>query len=104
MRVNRFLIVVRKDAFAGLPHVSLVPVGDGWAFLAFPPNETVDSLELALIDQLEAGLLPAETHRRFASLRDALRAWRRDAGLVFRERAIVVVERKSRAQKRGSSS
>ena len=92
---DRFLIVVREQAFSDLPDVSLVPLGQGRAFLAFPKHKTAESLELALIDRLEAGGLLDAQRERYAAFRDILRRWRLDANLTFDERSIVVVERKA---------
>ncbi len=91
---RRFLIVVRQEAFASLPGVSLVPLGQGKAFLAFPPGRTAESLELALTDQLEDPDLAHQRRSRLQAFRDLLRGWRRDSSLVFHERSIVVVEKK----------
>lgn len=91
---RRFLMVVRQEAFETLPGVSLVPLGQGKAFLAFPPGRTAESLELALADQLEDPDLPQQRRGRLQAFRDLLRGWRRDTALVFHERSIVVVEKK----------
>lgn len=90
---NRFLIVVREDVFGDLPDVSLVPLGHGRAFLAFPKHKTIESLELAVIDLLELERLDDDRRRRYGVFRNLLRAWRHDATLTFHERSIVVVER-----------
>ncbi|BCS33284.1 hypothetical protein TBR22_A25110 [Luteitalea sp. TBR-22] len=90
---RQFLIVVRQDVFAGLPHVSLVPLGQGRAFLAFAPGRTIETLELAVLDRLESGLLTPDEAVRYRAFRTVLRDWRRDSTLRFHERSIVVVER-----------
>lgn len=97
---DQFLIVVREQAFSDLPDVSLVPLGQGRAFLAFPKHTTVESLELALIDHLEAGDLGDAQRERYAAFRDILRTWRHDATLTFHERSIVVVERRTSRRER----
>ncbi len=91
---RQYLIVVAHEAFVNLPEVSLVPLGQGRAFLAFPRRSTIQTLELAVIDRLEDQSIPGEQRARFAAFRDVLRSWRRDQSLTFHERSIVVVERR----------
>lgn len=90
---RQHLIVVRAEAFRTLPGVSLVPLGHGRAFLAFPRHKTIDSLELAVIDRLDDDATPLDERARFAAFREVLRMWRQDRSLTFQERSIVVVER-----------
>ena len=88
-------LALPERSHTGRGDVSLVPLGQGRAFLAFPKQKTAESLELALIDRLEAGGLLDAQRERYAAFRDILRRWRLDANLTFDERSIVVVERKA---------
>lgn len=98
---SQYLIVVRAhEAFAALPGVDLVPLGQGRAFLAFERHRNIEGLELSLIDRLEDDTLSEEVRARYGALRDVLRVWRQDEALVFHERSIVVGERTSGVGKR----
>lgn len=91
---DHYLIVVRAhEAFASLPGVDLVPLGQGRAFLAFDHQRTIERLELTLIDRLEDETLTLDVRARYAAFRDVLRGWRHDETLAFHERSIVVVQR-----------
>lgn len=89
---RRALIVVQPQVFTPLRGVSLIPLADGRAFLAFDHAGGLADLEVAILDQLE--LLPLKSAERASllQLRDIVRAWRRDPGLAFRVRSIIVVE------------
>ncbi|MCC6163473.1 MAG: hypothetical protein IT182_09010 [Acidobacteria bacterium] len=95
------LIVVREDAFDDLPDVKLVSLGQGRAFLAFAPDTTIATLELALIDRLEGESLDPTHRARLARFRHVLRDWRHDRRLTFSTRSIVIVERPEPVRPRG---
>lgn len=90
---RRSLIVVNRTAIPALPDVSMLPLSETHAFLAFAPGRGVGDLELAIIDRL--GELNVEPRERegLERMRAQLAAWRRDRSLVFHSRSIVVVER-----------
>lgn len=100
---RRYLIVVRRDAFESLPGVSLVPLGEDKAFLAFPPGHTAESLEFALVDRLENSAGDGDERRRLQAFRELLRRWRTDTSLAFHERSIVVVEKKKKKRRSTAS-
>ncbi len=89
---RRALIVVQSDVFARLRGVSMVPLADGRAFLAFDHAGGLGDLEVAVLDQLEAAPARGAERVHLRQVRDVLRAWRHDSGLVFRTKSIIVVE------------
>jgi hypothetical protein len=82
---RRALIVVQSELFGRLR-------ADGRAFLAFDQPGGLADLEVAVLDQLEAAAPKSAERARLSQVRDILRAWRHDAGLVFRTKSIIVVE------------
>jgi hypothetical protein len=89
---RRALIVVQPDVFARLRGVSMIPLADGRAFLAFDHAGGLADLEVAMLDQLEAAPARSTERAHLTQVRDILRAWRHDPALVFRTRSILVVE------------
>jgi len=102
---GRGLILVPPESVEGLPGVAAIPFVGGRAFLALEPGRTIADLELTVVDALEAvGNHDLDRRAALANLRAALRTWRTDPSLRFRERAIIVVERvRPRAGKRSET-
>jgi hypothetical protein len=88
---KRALILVRPDAFAGLDGVSVIPLSDGRGFLALDTGRGLADLEVAVVDRLEKGSVPASQRAALAEVRQLLRDWRQQ-GLRFESRSILVVE------------
>jgi hypothetical protein len=94
---RRSLIVVNRAIFKSLPGISIIPLTANRAFLALDVGRGMTDLELAVIDRLDD---PASERRERAALkglRAQLRAWRHDRTLRIHTRAIIVVERLTRA-------
>jgi hypothetical protein len=89
---RRGLILVQPHAFKGLRGVSTIPLSDGRAFLAFDEEGGLADLEVAILDALEASPPGGEDHAQLRQIREIVRAWRRDEGLAFRTKSIIVVE------------
>jgi hypothetical protein len=97
---RRSLIVVQPQVFTPLRGVSMIPLSDGRAFLTMDGGGGIADLELAILDQM--AVTPADTveHTRLTQVRELVRSWRLDPGLVFRTRSIIVVEGVSRVERR----
>ena len=89
---RRSLIVVSRGVFKRLPGVNLIPLNDTRAFLALEPGRGMSDLELAIIDRLSDTGLAGREREALEALRAQLAAWRRDKGLRFHNRSIIVVE------------
>ena len=89
---RRSLIVVNRSVFKVLPGVNLIPLNETRAFLALDPGRGMSDLELAVIDRLSDRSIDAREREALESLRAKLGAWRRDHGLMFHSRSIIVVE------------
>lgn len=89
---RRSLIVVSRSVFKVLPGVNLIPLNETRAFLALDPGRGMSDLELAVIDRLSDGSIDIREREALESLRAKLGSWRRDHGLVFHSRSIIVVE------------
>jgi hypothetical protein len=89
---GRSLIVVQPDIFAGLRGVSTIPLADGGAFLAFDHDAGPADLEIALLDRLDEESAKGTRRAQLLQAREIVRAWRQDAGLVFRTKSIILVE------------
>lgn len=102
---RRFLIVVNRSVFRRLPSVNLIPLSPTRAFLALEAGRGMSDLELVVIDRLaDAGLTDRE-RQALETLRSELAGWRRDRGLRFHSRAIIVVEEFAPARSgRGATS
>jgi hypothetical protein len=90
---RRSLIVVDRWAFQNLPAVSLIPISDDRAFLAFKKGKDSGALELELIDRLEQPAVDRAEHDALNELRSCLREWRHDPALKFLFRSILILER-----------
>ena len=92
---RRSLIVVSRSVFKSLPGVNLIPLNESFAFLALDPGRGMSDLELVVIDRLADGRLDAREREALERLRTQLASWRRDRGLRFHSRSIIVVEQVS---------
>jgi hypothetical protein len=72
--------------------VTLVPLSDGRALIAFDESMTAALLELKLEDVLEARDLPAKDALIFSGVLDVLRDARRSKSVGLRQRNIIVLE------------
>lgn len=89
---RRSLIVVQPHVFTRLRGVSTIPLADGRAFLAFDRGGGLADLEIAILDELEVTAPRGAERTQLMQVRDIVRAWRRDPGLVCRVKSIIVVE------------
>ena len=89
---RRSLIVVSRAVFRSLPGVNLIPLNDDVAFLALDPGRGMSDLELVVIDRLGDERLEARERKALEALRAQLAEWRKDSGLTFHSRSIIVVE------------
>lgn len=89
---KRALIVVREPLLRDFPGLTLIPLSDGRAFLAFDGSSGIAELELAVIDRLEQGKSSGDELAALAQFRSTLRDWRHNNQLQFKTKSIVVVE------------
>ena len=89
---GRSLIVIRRQAFARLPGVQIIPLDRDRAFLALEPGRGLADLELAVIDRLASHSISTKERAALTGLHAQLRKWRRNRSLRFHSRAIIVVE------------
>jgi hypothetical protein len=90
---RRSLIVVNREVIRNLPGVNLISLGGNRAFLTLDIDRGMSDLELAVSDRLGDPTVDRRERRALVSLRTQLTTWRRDHGLQFHTRAIIVVER-----------
>jgi hypothetical protein len=98
---RRALIVVNREHIRHLPGVNLIPLRGNRAFVALDIDRGMSDLELAVTDRLEEPSVDANEARVLEDLRSQLTAWRRDQDLKFHRRAIIVVERRPKANGNG---
>ena len=98
---RRALIVVNREHIRHLPGVNLIPMRGNRAFVALDIDRGMSDLELAVSDRLDEPTVDASEARALADLRSQLTAWRRDHDLKFHRRAIIVVERRPKANGNG---
>jgi len=91
------LIVVNREVIKNLPGVNIIPLTGNRAFLALDIDRGMSDLELAATDRLAERTLDRLERRALAKLRAQLTDWRRDQEMRVHTRAIIVVERRSRA-------
>jgi hypothetical protein len=92
---RRFLITVDTSTVQHLPGCELVPFGFDTAFLALEHGRGLADLTLAVEDRLEERKIDERERSALASIRAALREWRRDPNFSDQARSIVVLERKA---------
>ncbi len=97
---GRSLIVVNRGVLKRLPGVSVIPLHDDRAFLAFDRDASLADLELALIERLENSALAARERRALSELRAHVHRWRHDPKLHCEMRSIIVFETAAKARKR----
>jgi hypothetical protein len=90
---RRSLIVVNREVIRTLPGVNIIPLSGTRAFLALDIDRGMSDLELAVSDRLGDATVERRERRALEKLRAQLTTWRRDHGLQFHTRAIIVVER-----------
>lgn len=90
---RRALIVVDQESFTTLPGVAVIPLANGRSFLALEPGRGMADLEVAVVDRLEEPGLVGDERDSLNQLRRQLREWRRDPGIGFHTRSIIVAER-----------
>jgi hypothetical protein len=93
---RRSLIVVDRDALGSIPGCELVPISDDRALLAMDKGRGLPDLELAVIDRLAEGDVPAHEREGLEALRSALMECRRATDIEVESRSIFVVEKSSR--------
>jgi hypothetical protein len=102
---RRSLIVVNREVIRNLPGVNIIPLSGTRAFLALDIDRGMSDLELAVTDRLGDPTVDRRERRALDKLRAQLTTWRRDHGLHFHTRAIIVVERLGkRPSDRGGSA
>jgi hypothetical protein len=101
---KRALIVVQPQVFKGLRGIATIPLTDGRAFLALDQGNGFADLELAILDRLEGSRAQTPRLGQLQEVRDIVRAWRRDPGLAFRTKSIIVVESVAQAERRPLSA
>jgi hypothetical protein len=89
---GRALIVVEPRAFKRLRGVSMIPLADGRAFLAFDQGASLADLEVAICDRLEETTNRSQEREELTQLRDLVRGWRRNREITFRTKSIIVAE------------
>jgi len=94
---RRSLIVVNRAVFKSLPGISIIPLSANRAFLALDVGRGMTDLELAVIDRLDDASIERRERIALKALRAQLKAWRHDRALRIHTRAIIVVERLTRA-------
>lgn len=98
---RRALIVVNREHIRHLPGVNLIPLRGNRAFVALDIDRGMSDLELAVTDRLDEPTVDPNEARALEDLRSQLTAWRRDHELRFHRRAIIVVERRTKANGNG---
>ncbi len=94
---RRALIVINREVIRHLPGVNIIPLRGNRAFVALDIDRGMSDLELAVSDRLGDAALDGDEARALDHLRAQLTQWRRDHDLKFHRRAIIVVERRSKA-------
>ena len=89
---RRALIVVAPRAFKHLRGVSLIPLADGRAFLAFDHGAGLADLEVAICDRLEEAPPRSTEREELEQMRNLVRGWRRTRGVSFRTKSIILAE------------
>src|SRR5215831_19126645 len=98
---RRSLIVINRELIRHLPGVSIIPLRGNRAFVALDIDRGMSDLELAVTDRLDEPTLDRDEARALEELRTQLTSWRRDHDLKFHRRAIIVVERRTKANGNG---
>jgi hypothetical protein len=94
---RRSLIVINRESIRHLPGVNIIPLRGNRAFVALDIDRGMSDLELAVSDRLDEPTLDQHEAHALEELRSRLTHWRRDHDLKFHRRAIIVVERRPKA-------
>jgi hypothetical protein len=97
------IIVTPSKTLERQAGVTLVPLPDGRALIAFPQSTTVADLELHLDDALREGRLPAADRDVFDAIADILRSARHSSTVALQQRHIIVLETKRPSRRRVSA-
>jgi hypothetical protein len=89
---RRALIVVREPLLRDIPGVTMIPLADGRAFLAFDGPGGIADLELAILDRIDMAVGAPADLAALKEFREILRSWRLDSNLRFKTKSIIVVE------------
>jgi len=98
---RRALIVVNRERIRHLPGVNLIPMRGNRAFVALDIDHGMSDLELAVSDRLDEHAVDGKEAHALEDLLSQPTAWRRDHDLRFHRRAIIVVERRPKANGNG---
>jgi hypothetical protein len=103
---DQALIVVDPRVVQSVPGVSVVPMSEDRAFLAFAEGHGLGDLELGLVDRLHDAKESARLRTQLTRLRRQIRDLRRSRHHRFSTRAIILVEGANGAGRtpRGSQS
>jgi hypothetical protein len=93
LSTGQSLIVVNRDVLKHLPGVSVIPLHDNLAFLAFDHTASLADLELAVLERLASKSVGVREREALSALRRDVRRWRRDPKLRSESRSIIVLER-----------
>lgn len=100
---GRSLIVVNHSVLKQLPGVSVIPLDDDRAFLAFDRDASIADLELAIIERLKNRSVNGRERKALSELRAHVQRWRHDPKLHCEMRSIIVVE-KAASRRRSRST
>ena len=97
---GRSLIVVNRNVVKHLPGVSVIPLHDDRAFLAFDRSATLADLELAVVERLGAREVRPRERKALGELRAHVQRWRHDPKVHCEMRSIIVVEKAATTRRR----
>lgn len=83
--------------------VTLVPLSDGRALIAFGDDMSTARLELLVQDELDNHDLQGEDERVFTNIRDLLREARRSKSVRLRQQTIIVLEHSGSRKANGAA-
>jgi hypothetical protein len=95
---RRGLIVVQTNVFGRLRGISMIPLADGRAFLAFDQPAGLADLEVAVLDRLALIAAAGAERQQLTQILETVRDWRRHRRFVFRTKSIIVVESFARVE------
>ncbi len=97
---GRSLIIVNRAVLKQLPGVSVIPLHDDRAFLAFDRDASIADLELAIVERLRQRSVRVRERKALTELRALVQRWRHDPTLHCEMRSIIVVERTDATRRR----
>jgi len=101
---GRSLIVVNRDVLKELPGISVIPLHDDRAFLAFDRNASIADLELAVMERLQNRSIAARERKALMELRAHVHRWRHDSKLQCEMRSIIVLGKIAGTRRRSRST